>query len=97
MTGLTAAGLSAPVFVPASALARAGRPGANDRIQVGLIGAGGMGRANLRNCAKYADVVVTGVCDIWQARREQTVTNTSRRPKATWITGKCSLRKTWTR
>lgn len=73
VTGLTAAGLGAPYFVPQSVLGQAGRPGANDRIQVALIGAGGMGRANLANCAKYPDVVVTGVSDVWQARREQTV------------------------
>jgi predicted dehydrogenase len=42
----------------------------NERIQVGLIGCGGMGRGNLANCARYADVAVAGVCDVWPARRE---------------------------
>ncbi|MEZ6078045.1 MAG: twin-arginine translocation signal domain-containing protein [Pirellulaceae bacterium] len=32
--------VAAPYFVPASALAAPGRPGANDRINVGYIGAG---------------------------------------------------------
>jgi len=68
-----AVGVAAPYFVPASALGQAGKPGANDRIQIGLIGAGGMGSSNLRNCAKYPDVAVTGICDIWKARRDRAV------------------------
>jgi len=67
------AGLAVPYFVPVTVLGAVGKPGANDRIQVGLIGAGGMGRSNLRNCAKYPDVAVTGICDVWKARRDQTV------------------------
>ena len=55
--GAAAAGAAVPYFVPASALAAPGQPGANDRIQLGLIGSGGMGRSNLANCAKYPDVV----------------------------------------
>jgi hypothetical protein len=38
-----------PYVVSAEALGRAGKAGANERIQIGLIGAGGMGRGNLRN------------------------------------------------
>lgn len=64
-------GASAPYFVSASALGQAGKPGANDRLGIALIGCGGMGQANLRNCAKYDDVVVTGVCDVWKERREK--------------------------
>ncbi len=65
-----AVGMTVPYFVPASALARPGRVGANDKLQIGLIGAGGMGRANLDNCAAYQDVAVTSICDVWQARRD---------------------------
>ena len=68
-----AIGVAAPYFVPAGALGRTASAAANDRIQIGLIGAGGMGRSNLRKCASYPDVMVTGVCDVWKARREQTV------------------------
>jgi hypothetical protein len=68
-----AVGVAAPYVVPARALGRAEKPAPSDRIHLGLIGAGGMGRANLRNCAKYPDVVVTGVCDVWKARRDETV------------------------
>ncbi len=49
------------------------RTGPNARIHVGLIGCGGMGRANLNECAKHADVVVTAACDVWKARRDAVV------------------------
>lgn len=68
-----AVGVSVPSFVSARALGQDGKAGANDRIGVGLIGCGGMGRANLKNCAQYDDVAVTGVCDVWKERRETTV------------------------
>lgn len=42
MTG--AAGLAAPYFVPSGVLAAPGRPGANDRVNVGYIGVGRRGR-----------------------------------------------------
>jgi len=45
---------------------------ANEKIRVGLIGCGGMGRGNLANCARHPDVVVTAVCDVWKDRREAT-------------------------
>ena len=66
-----AVGAAAPCFVPASALGQDDKPAASERIGVGLIGCGGMGRANLSNCAKYDDVAVTGVCDVWKERREK--------------------------
>lgn len=62
-----------PYVVPANVLARNGKPSPNDKLQIGLIGAGGMGSGNLANCAKYPDVVVTGICDVWQARRDAAV------------------------
>lgn len=66
----SAAGLAVPYLVPASALGAEGKPGANDKIAVALIGCGGMGSGNLANCAASPDVVVAGVCDVWQQRRE---------------------------
>ena len=72
-TTASAMGVATPYFVPAAALGGPNRPGANDRIQLGLIGAGGMGTANLKNCAKYPDVVVTGICDVWKEKRDALV------------------------
>jgi predicted dehydrogenase len=49
------------------------QPGPNSRIHVGLIGCGGMGRANLAECARHADVVVTAACDVWKSRCDAVV------------------------
>lgn len=68
-----AVGLSAPYLVSAKALGQEGSPGANEKIQVGLIGCGGMGRGNLRNCAVHKDVAVTALCDVQQSRLNATL------------------------
>jgi len=64
----TAAVVAAPYIVPASALGRGQAPPPSDRISLGIIGVNGMGRSNLGNCAKYPDVEVTAVCDVWDKR-----------------------------
>lgn len=76
------AGVALPYFVSAAALGQAGAPGANDKIQVGLIGCGGMGRGNLANCARHDDVVVTAVCDVWKERRDATLSQYQQTAKA---------------
>lgn len=65
-----AVGVAVPMFVEARALGAPGKPGANERIHVGLIGAGAMGTANLNECAKYPDVAVTAICDVWKKKCE---------------------------
>ena len=62
---------AAPAVVPAAALGRAGQPPPSDRINLGIIGVNGMGRSNLANCARHADVVVTAICDVSRERREK--------------------------
>lgn len=64
----TAAVVAAPYIVPASALGRGQAPPPSDRISLGIIGVNGMGRSNLGNCARYPDVEVTAVCDVWDKR-----------------------------
>ena len=68
-----AAGIAAPYVVGASALGQEGQPAPSERIGVGLIGCGGMGRGNLGNCARHTDVAVTGACDVWAPRRNAVV------------------------
>jgi predicted dehydrogenase len=68
-----AAGAAVPLVVATRALGDNKRPPASERIQVGLIGAGIMGPRNLASCAKYDDVVVTGICDVWKQRRDKLV------------------------
>jgi predicted dehydrogenase len=69
----SAAGAAVPYYVSAQALGQDGRPGANDKINVGLIGCGGMGRGNLGNTAQHPDVVVAAACDVQAGRMEATV------------------------
>jgi len=73
MAATGTAGIAAPYFVPAMALGQAGEPGANDKIGLGIIGCGGMGRANLNACASRPDVVVRAACDVWKTRRDAVV------------------------
>jgi len=59
-----------PLLAPASVLGANGQAPPSERIQLGLIGANGMGMANLNNCASQKDVVVTAICDVAQSRRD---------------------------
>lgn len=70
VAGATAAGVAKPAFSAKSA----GRVvGANERLHVGMIGAGGNARGHMRALHKLAEqdnVEVTAVCDIYDLRRE---------------------------
>ena len=70
---ITAASLAAPRLTFAASRKPVHQPSPNDRIHVGLIGCGGMGRANLEACARHPDVVVTAACDVFAARLQATV------------------------
>jgi predicted dehydrogenase len=76
------ASLAVPYFLPAGVLAKPGQTGANDKIGIGLIGCGGMGRSNLNACASHPDVVVTGACDVWKTRRDAVVSQHPNTAKA---------------
>ncbi len=54
--------------VAASALSYSRIAGANDKIGLGLIGAGGRGRSVMETFRRNADVEVRAVCDIYGAR-----------------------------
>jgi len=67
----TGATIAAPFVLPT--LASAGslqRPPASERITMGLIGCGGMGRGNMRAFLSMPDVQVLAVCDPDAARRD---------------------------
>ncbi len=69
-TAAAAAVAAAPNIIPASALGGPGKSPPSERINLGIIGCGGMGNYNLSECAKYPDVAVTAACDVWDARME---------------------------
>jgi len=54
--------MALPVLVPRSALAAPGKPGANERILVGVIGVGGRGRLLIDQLPEEAQVVAVADC-----------------------------------
>ena len=62
-----AAFLAASVPFPSRAFGQ-GKVAANDKIGLGLIGAGGMGSANLRQCLRDPGTELVAVCDVQQHR-----------------------------
>ncbi len=52
------------------------RPGPNDRIRVGCIGVGGMGRMNQSDFQQMPEVDVVAVCDVWDHNRKRAVAMT---------------------
>jgi predicted dehydrogenase len=59
------------------ARALAQTPGANERIGLGLIGCGGMGRVNLKSFMQLQGVAIAAVCDVDAQRLEATVKEVS--------------------
>ena len=69
----TAVAIAMPTIIPSTALGRGGKPAPSERINIGIIGCGGMGTSNLTACAREPDVVVTAACDVWDARLDVVV------------------------
>ncbi|MGD9721415.1 MAG: Gfo/Idh/MocA family oxidoreductase [Pirellulales bacterium] len=64
---VAAGAIGAPVFVPRSALAAPGKPGANDRITVGAIGVGGRASLLLEQLPESAQIVALCDCNLPRA------------------------------
>jgi len=62
---------TAPWLIPASALGRDGRPAPGDRITMGFIGVGCMGRGHLQGFLEFPQTQVLAVCDVDAWRREE--------------------------
>jgi predicted dehydrogenase len=65
------AAISIPYLVPSGVLAMAGRAGANERLTIGMIGVGGMGKGHLKQMVKFREagvVNVAAVCDVDEKR-----------------------------
>jgi len=67
----TAGALAIPYFVPSTALGKGGAVAPSERITLGLIGAGGMGRGNMRGFLRNPDAQAIAVCDVDQKHAEQ--------------------------
>ena len=67
-----AAAIAVPMIVQSSALLGKGvAPG--DKINLGIIGCGGLGKENLKACASQPNVVVVAACDVWKDRLDPVV------------------------
>lgn len=64
------AAIAAPYIIPSSALGNSERPAASDRIVVGGIGIGNMGRGDLGAFLGRKDVQYVALCDVREANRE---------------------------
>jgi len=67
-----AAAIAAPLIMKSTFLNGKSQP-PSDRINLGVIGCGGLGKANLDACASQPNVVVTAACDIWKERLDPVV------------------------
>jgi len=65
-SAVSATAFGAPLIVPASVFSAPGRVAPSDRIALGLIGSGGMGRANAGAFMNEPDVQLVAVCDVDQ-------------------------------
>ena len=65
-----AAAVAAPYFIPASVLGSQDRAAANERIVMGGIGIGNMGRGDLGNFLGRGDVQYVAVCDVNRGARD---------------------------
>ncbi len=60
-----------PTIVKASALGRDGHVAPSERLNMIVIGAGGMGRANMNHFLRFNDVQIVAVCDIDKTRQAE--------------------------
>ncbi len=67
-----ASAIAVPLIIQSSALLGKGMaPG--DRINLGIIGCGGLGKENLKACVANPNVVVVAACDVWKERLDPIV------------------------
>ncbi len=66
-SAIAAGAIAAPIFIPASALGRAGRPAPSERVTIAGIGLGGMGMINSGNFLGIGDCQIVAVCDVDEA------------------------------
>jgi predicted dehydrogenase len=69
----SAAAFGTPLILKSSLIKGTGRTAASDKINLGIIGCGGLGKANLFAAAEHPDVVVTAACDVWKERLDPVV------------------------
>jgi NADH/NAD ratio-sensing transcriptional regulator Rex len=66
------AAIGAPIIMQSSFL-NGQNVAPSDRINLGVIGCGGLGNASLNACASQPNVVITAACDVWKERLDPVV------------------------
>ena len=69
----SAAAIAAPLIMKSTLVSGKSITSPNDKINLGIIGCGGLGKANLAASAKHPDIVVTAACDVWKERLDPVV------------------------
>ncbi|GHV68906.1 NADH-dependent dehydrogenase [Bacteroidia bacterium] len=69
----SATAIVAPFIINPSVLAGSGQVAPSDKINLGVIGCGSLGRANTNACVQHKDAVVTAAADVWKARLDPMV------------------------
>jgi predicted dehydrogenase len=67
------AAIGAPLILKSSLIKGEGITAASDKINLGIIGCGGLGKANLNASVAHPDVVVVAACDVWEERLDPIV------------------------
>lgn len=67
------AAIGAPLILKSSLINGQGITAASDKINLGIIGCGGLGKVNLDAAAAHPDVVVVAACDVWKERLDPVV------------------------
>ena len=70
--------------------------GANERVQLGLIGAGERGRGDMGKFVKSGIVDVAAVCDIYGAQIDAAPSGRTQMRSPSATTANCSRRRRWT-
>ncbi len=69
--GVASVAFGLPVIVPGSALGKDGHTAASERVTLGSIGVGSMGRGDMKGLMKSEGVQVLAVCDVFEDRRDK--------------------------
>ncbi|WP_236978806.1 Gfo/Idh/MocA family protein [Membranihabitans maritimus] len=65
--------ISMPYIVPSAVINKENRTAPNDKINLGIIGCGGLGKANLQACMQDEGVELVAACDVWSERLDPIV------------------------
>jgi len=75
---LKVAAATAPLFISSRVFGRREEPGANERVNVGIVGLGGRCRTIAQDCLNIPEMRVVAVCDCFQPRIDEMMKSVGR-------------------